>query len=77
MNESTGYTELGQIIARSQSGMYHIGNNIRRPFGGSHTSVKCSFWIADGPATVREVRQADEEMFCEKCFPDGKPKFFK
>jgi hypothetical protein len=52
-------------IARSSTGTYHLGLG--------PTCTACSRRINNRPATEAEIERSAPGMWCEKCFPNGKP----
>jgi hypothetical protein len=57
---------MTNYIARSNNGTYHKA---------SHSRAHCNQRMYIGGAeTVAMVDRAEANMFCEKCFRDGKPK---
>jgi len=53
------------ITLRSRVGTYHKGYNQGGAFCNGRMSVRA--------ANASEASQASAYMFCEKCFPNGKP----
>ena len=59
-------TEFRIIIKRSRQGTYHAGHSMT-------DHVNCNTRLRATPAWLNEVERAGAHMFCEKCFPNGKP----
>lgn len=59
-------TQFNIIIKRSRKGTYHVGHS-----GTGH--VRCNQNLRAMPARRNEAERAGAHMFCEKCFPNGKP----
>ena len=57
--------KLQIITLRSRVGTYHRGYSQGGAFCNSRMGVRA--------AAQNEVDQASGHMFCEKCFPNGKP----
>lgn len=53
------------ITLRSRVGTYHRGYSQGGAFCNSRMGVSA--------ASTSDIQRASAEMFCEKCFPKGKP----
>lgn len=56
---------MTNYIARSNNGTYHKA---------SHDRAHCNHRMyISGKVSAATIEKADPSMFCEKCFPNGKP----
>ena len=56
---------MRNYIARSNTGTYHRV---------SHDRAHCNQWMYVGAkVSANTIEKASANMFCEKCFPNGKP----